>query len=942
VSETFEHGPGDRLFFGLFELRPVERLLLRHDVPVALGSRAMDILLRLIEREGEVVSPDELLDSVWRGVKVEPGALRVQVSALRKVLGEADPNGRYVSNVAGRGYCFVAPISRQAVQPAATLSPSAHDPLAAPRPPGRMIGREAVVGDLERMIATERFVTLVGPGGIGKTTVAQALIHHMAHDLAGEVVFVDLAIQLSDAGVANAVATALHMNVLGRDPVAAVAAELRSRRLLLILDSCEHVIQGAASLAEAVCKAAPQVNILATSREPLNVMGERVHRLAALETPPPSAQLSFEEACAYPAVELFVERVAASGGEIGRGSTEALLAADICRKLEGIPLAIELGAGRVEAFGLTTTLALLDSRLRLSWPGRRTAPPRQLTLSATLDWSYDLLPSDEAMLLRVLSMFVGAFTLEDAELVARDFLQAGTQKALASLVAKSLVSTENHRSPVRYRLLDATRDYARLKLEAAGELRVAAGRHASWATDVLRNQLAQLDRRPMPEWLEGFGASIQDAQSALDWSLSADGDPSFAAPLTLVAAPVWVHLGRPGECRRRIDEALRVVEPDSRDEMVLNIALVHAIMHVTSNEEVRAEVASKRAWRLAQDLGDIHAELRAIWALWNTRVGAMPKIGLAREDARLYRELASAHGDTSEQTIAERMVSVSELVGGDLAAARAASDRAQSLSRTWTTSSLVAWYDYDPVLLAGNTRVSILWMEGKPDAAVALARDNLARTEGGGRNTTRAAIIADACAALSVCLGDLLAADRDVAMLDECIARGAPGGYRTWARILRATLAARRGDPAPGRDFLSAELPPECGHPRFAYILTELALSMGEAGAEDVARDLADRLLRRIEATGERWIWSEVQRVRGELAQDAAEAESLFDAALATAQQQGARAWALRAAISLARRRRSAASELLKPLLDTFTEGADTRDHVEARAVLKECGVDLP
>ena len=263
--------PGGGFRFGPFELRPAERLLLHRGVPVALGSRAMDILLSLIEREGELVSPEELLDRVWRGVNVAPSALRVQVSALRKALGEADPVGRYVSNVAGRGYYFVAPILREAVPIGGRAT--ANTPDQPPLPPAleRMIGRDAVVDELERTIATRRFVSVVGPGGIGKTTVALALAHRMSGEFAGDVAFVDLATEQRDAHVASVVAATLQLS--GVRSEADVAARIRTRRLLLILDSCEHVIQGAASLAEAVCNAAPQVNILATSREPQNVLG---------------------------------------------------------------------------------------------------------------------------------------------------------------------------------------------------------------------------------------------------------------------------------------------------------------------------------------------------------------------------------------------------------------------------------------------------------------------------------------------------------------------------------------------------------------------------------------------------------------------------------------------------------------------------------------------
>jgi predicted ATPase/DNA-binding winged helix-turn-helix (wHTH) protein len=940
VSAVHDPGPGDRLFFGPFELRPAERLLLRQGVPIALGGRAMDILLRLIEREGELVSPDELLASVWRGVNVDPTALRVQMSALRKSLSEADPDGRYLSNVPGRGYCFVASILREAGPVPVAASHHAYDRLAAPPALGRMIGRDAVVDDLERLIAIERFVTLVGPGGIGKTTVALALAHRMAPEFAGEVTFVDLGIQRNDTGVASAVATALHLTGVGSDPTAAVVAELRSRRLLLILDSSEHVIQGAATLAASVWESAPQVHILATSREPMNVPGEHVHRLAALEAPPPSTQLSYEEVCAYPAAQLFVERVAASGGQIERGPAEALLVSDICRKLDGIPLAIELAAGRVDAFGLATTLDLLDSRLRLSWPGRRTALPRHVTLSATLDWSYDLLSSDEAMLLRALSTFGGSFTLEAAETVADESLSADAKTALSGLVSKSLVSIDQHRSPVQYRLLDATRDYARLKLEAAGEFPAAAARHATWTMDVLRYQKAKLDAGPMVEWLDYFGKRIEDAQSALDWSLSADGDPSFTAPLTLSAIPIWICLGRAGECRHRIEAALRVVELNSRDEMMLNIALLHALLDITPHDAIRAEIASNRVLDLAERFDDVHAQLRAKWCLWNAHI-ATPNVPKACEGALLYRQLASDLGD-SEKTVAERMVSVSELLRGNLASARASGERAQALSPIWSASARVAWYDYDPLVMSRNTLVSILWLSGAPDTAMAAAQENLEHAEATGSHFCRAAVLADACAPLALCVGDLAAADRYVAMLDDCVARGAPMNYRTWGQALRAAVAARRGDIGPGRSFLTGGAPPDCGHPRYATVLIELASALGEAGAEDIARDLSDRLLQRFEASGERWIWSEAQRVRGELSHDAAEAESLFESALTVAQQQRARAWALRAATSLARRRRSAAVDVLMPLLASFSEGFGTRDHVEARAVLGGWGLAPP
>lgn len=923
VSAAREHRSGDRFLFGPFEFRPVERLLLRQNIPVALGSRAVDILLCLLERQGEVVSPDELLASAWPGLNVDPTALRFQISGLRRALAEADPGASYVSNVAGRGYCFVVPVLRQASR--APAGPATGPPNRPPAPVlGRMIGRETLVDALERTIATERFVTLVGPGGIGKTTVALALMHRLDREFDGDLAFVDLGIQKGDNNVAGAVATALQLTRLEGDLVADVAFQLRSRRLLLILDSCEHVIAGAAALAEAVWQSGPQCHIVATSREPLRAMGEQVHRLAALETPPSETSL-FEEACSYPAAQLFVERVAASGAQIENRPADALLVADICRKLDGIPLAIELAAGRVDALGLATTHALLDSRLRLHWPGRRTALPRHVTLSATLDWSYDLLSSEEATLLRALSMFAGSFTLGAAEAVVDEPFRAQAPGVLAGLVSKSLVSADRWRTRVQYRLLDTTRDYARLKLEAAGELPAAAARHAGWTLGDLRNQEA----RPPLEWVDYFGHRIQDVQSALDWSLSAKGDPSFAVPLTLASVSIWERLYRTDEGRRRIGAALRFVERDSHDEMALNIALARSLLDIAPYDMSRAEIAAERALELANRFDDSLSQLSARWCLWNTHIGARPNIPKARENARLYRELATLRGGPSELIVAEHMVAVSELVGGNLAVARASSDRVEALSLTRTPAP-------------NNTLVSLLWLDGMPDTATAVAQDNLDRARAAAFAGPEWAVLADSCGALAMCVGDLAAVDRYADMIDDCVAHGAWLLYRTWAQVLRATIAAHRGDAGPGRLFLAEALPPECGHPRFASVLTELALRLGSAGAPDVARDLADHLLQRVERTGERWIWSEVQRVRGELTHESAAAEALFEAALALAQQQGARAWALRAATSLARRRRRAAEDVLRPLLASFTEGSQTQDHLEARSVLSEWGLDAP
>ncbi len=302
----------------------------------------------------------------------------------------------------------------------------------------------------------------MGSGGVGKTTVAVAIAHDLLEAFAGSVLFVDLAALLDADLAAISLASMLGLSVQSDDPVPGLIAYLRDKKIVLILDNCEHIIEAAASLAERIFLAAPQVHILATSREALRVQGERVHRLAPLSFPPDDPGLTAAIALTFPAVQLFLERAEASGIRLDLNDSDAAIVASICRRLDGVPLAIELAAGRVEAYGLLETATLLEQRLTLPWLGQRTAPPRQKTLQATLDWSYGLLSEPERVVLRKLAVFVGHFTLEAAQAVVTSATidQVLVLGAIGSLVAKSMVSTNRVGSTMRYRLLDTTRAYA--------------------------------------------------------------------------------------------------------------------------------------------------------------------------------------------------------------------------------------------------------------------------------------------------------------------------------------------------------------------------------------------------------------------------------------------------------------------------------------------------
>jgi predicted ATPase len=345
-----------------------------------------------------------------------------------------------------------------------------------------VVGRDGVVEDLVDRLARQHLVTLVGAGGIGKTTVALMAAHHWADAHRDPVTFVDLGAVTPDAldAVADAVAAALGLSVQPGDGVERVVDHLRRQRHLLVLDTCEATIGGAARLAESVFAVAPDVRLLATSREALRVKGEWVYLIGPLAQPGADAGLSAADALRFPAVQLFVQRAAASQAGFELGDADAPVVGAICRDLGGVALAIELAAGRVEAYGLPQIAELLSTELALTWPGRRTAAPRQQTLNATLDWSYQLLSAAEQAVFRRLAVFAGVFSLEAGLAVAasNDLEEAVAIEALSSLVGKSLLSIESDGGVSRYRMLGATQAYARTKWAANGEETGLRLRHA--------------------------------------------------------------------------------------------------------------------------------------------------------------------------------------------------------------------------------------------------------------------------------------------------------------------------------------------------------------------------------------------------------------------------------------------------------------------------------
>src|SRR5260221_1974293 len=350
-----------KLKFGPFDLSTDQRELRRDGVVLPLGSRALEILIYLAERPGQVIAKKELIDRVWPDVTVEEGSLRVHVAAIRKALADGKFGNRYIANIQGRGYSFVGSVVGLGVSAANIADQQSQGAL--PARARRMIGREPVLGEVKDRLREERFVTLLGPGGIGKTTIAVAVGDAVAEEFGEEVYFVDLGTVPDPDHVVRAIGTSLGLALKSNEASVKLIDLIRSRRLLIILDSCEHVIEAVASVAEQLFQGAGQVHLLATSRESLKVEGEHCYRILPLDSPPADSKKTADAILCYPAAQLFFERVTARGSNFVLTDGEAPFVADMCRSLDGLPLAIELAAGPVAALCVRTTVARLVSRL---------------------------------------------------------------------------------------------------------------------------------------------------------------------------------------------------------------------------------------------------------------------------------------------------------------------------------------------------------------------------------------------------------------------------------------------------------------------------------------------------------------------------------------------------------------------------------------------------
>jgi predicted ATPase/DNA-binding winged helix-turn-helix (wHTH) protein len=599
--------------FGPFRLIPRRLELWCGDVSVPLGSRGIELLWALVEANGTLVTKQALLARVWPGQIHDDTSVWSAVKAVRKALAAGLDSEPYIVSVTGRGYRFAAPVTRAEPDEPAPEPPAIAVPLVSEAAPGNLplviaplIGRDVEIARCLMLLERSRLLTLAGIGGVGKTRMALALGDASRHRHADGVWLVELAALTTPELVPEAIAALLGLSVQGsRTAIQVVAAYLRQKDALLILDNCEHIVTEVAHVAEAILQNCARVKILATSREPLRVSGEQTYRLPSLGLPDPSARITAAQALDHAAIRLFAIRAGLAVEGFVLTDDVAPVVVDICWRLDGIPLAIELAAACLRMLNPRELLDRLDRRFALLSDGSRTVQPRHQTLTALIDWSWDLLLDGERELFARLATFGGSFTLDSAEAVAGTAPLAASDilGLLTALVDKSMVTVGAGRAGTRYRMLETTRGYALDRLApgpAAACRRLLAG-HLAAALEV---GMQDYQRVPTAAWLDAWLPELDNLRVALDWAFGHAGEPALGVRLVAGAMEIWYEASLIPEMRRAVERAKAALTPDTPPAIAARILLGGAGAVAPAPGIRSTEADGRRALDLARSSGD--------------------------------------------------------------------------------------------------------------------------------------------------------------------------------------------------------------------------------------------------------------------------------------------------------------------------------------------------
>ncbi|MEX3969608.1 ATP-binding protein [Paraburkholderia caribensis] len=926
---TAQYPAGLHLSFGETTVIPARREIMHQGNPVSVGGRAFDLLLLLLERPGTIVSKEQIVEAVWMRRVVGDNALEAQMSILRRALSR---DRAAIKTIAGRGYQFIGdlhrasfagpPMQQESPDPPRLRSPTQRLPSNVTR----LVGRDTQLTEITTLLHSRRLLTLVGTGGVGKSRLALEAARIVASSFGDAVHLVELAALGTGSSLHSVFAQCVGIEEIETaNDFEKVASCLSDQRFLLLVDNCEHLIDQVATLVEIILHTAPSAVVLATSREPLRIAGEYVYRVPSLEVPEDEEAGNDDT---FSAIQLLRERI---GFDLtSQGDEGAKLLAQVCRRLDGIPLAIELAAACVPTYGIKGVADRLTDRFQLLKYGARTALPRQQTLRATVDWSYDLLPDGLKNVLNRLSLFAGTFTLYDAQqlLSGSDTSPEEVTTALFELVNKSLVSVIPQSLEARYRLLETIRAYAQNKLSSGGTHREWRARHTSylvhlcsghWSTDS-ENGSTKSAQLSEPSW--------PDLHSAFAWSFSPEGDPHLAVELTLASVGILTRAGMVDDCLAYVSNSIKllptlpIIDGDhwsiDRYAAILHTARAACLLFQNASDSLEAlNVISK----LAEEIHDPDYKLRSLWGRWlyaHQNGQDRQSLSVASSMAEFALEFRSP----PDSLTAKRLMAIAHLYLGDIKNASAQLEKICEQTHCCTDRIRFLYDEHMLTRTAYSQSLSLLGAHQEACEQARIAWDTAITLK---HNPSLCYALSEAVCPAALLLESDRALEDAVHALVDATRCHETSTWKLRANMWQGFLALRSGDTAAYESRIAPSLK-SLHNARYSLTLTpfiaETAITLAERGLVHHATTLIARAIAWAQRTEGRLALPELRRAKVEVALHESNSEDTHMtklhllAIVATSRKLDLLAWSARATRSLTNlmertgRRRGAISEV--------------------------------